>query len=216
MYHLATHDDDRQRVAALAAAGEPMDDVVEELLRFYAVPELGRKVTQDIEVGGELLKASDLVLFPLVAATRDEVLVAGADHVDLGRGGRSVPHLAFGGGPHRCLGSHLARIEMDVALAAWHAVIPEYTLGAHDGPLAYQGSVHGMFALPLTDFAQEWQACMSSSTGRCAPGTPAATPWNPTSSRSMTSATSTSPTWKLRPIRRRALAGLPRPVLKGR
>ncbi|CAI7980996.1 hypothetical protein FRAHR75_950007 [Frankia sp. Hr75.2] len=152
MYHLATHDDDRWRVAALAAAGEPMDDVAEEFLRFYAVPENGRKVTRDVEIGGELLKAGDLVVFPLVAGNRDDALVAGADRVDLRRGGRSVPHLAFGGGPHRCLGSHLARIEMDVALAAWHEPIPEYSLGAHDGPLAYWGNVHGMFTLPLTGF----------------------------------------------------------------
>ncbi|OAA27386.1 cytochrome P450 [Frankia sp. EI5c] len=155
MYHLATHHDDRARVAALAAAGEPMDDVVEEMLRFYAVPEIGRRVTQDIEVGGQLMKAGDLVLFPLVAGNRDDALVPDAGRVDLARGRRSVPHLAFGGGPHRCLGSHLARLEMEIALAAWHAVIPQYSLGAHDGPLAYWGTVHGMFALPLTGFGPQ-------------------------------------------------------------
>ena len=155
MYHLATHEEDRRHVAALAAAGEPMDDVVEEMLRFYAVPELGRKVTRDVEVGGVQMKAGDLVLFPLVSGNRDDALVAGADHVDLHRGGRAVPHLAFGGGPHRCLGSHLARVEMDIALTAWHRAIPEYTLGEHDGPLAYWGTVHGMFTLPLTGFGKE-------------------------------------------------------------
>ncbi|MCM3923269.1 cytochrome P450 [Frankia sp. AiPs1] len=151
MHHLATHDADRRHVAGLAAAGEPIDDVVEELLRFYAVPEVGRKVKQDIEVGGQQLRAGDLVLFPLVAANRDEALVAGADALDLTTG-QAAPHLAFGAGPHRCLGSHLARIEMTVALAGWHRVIPEYALRPDTTPRAYWGNVHGIFALPLAEF----------------------------------------------------------------
>ncbi|WP_313949498.1 cytochrome P450 [Frankia sp. AvcI1] len=151
MHHLATHDADRRHVAGLAAAGEPLDGVVEELLRFYAVPEVGRKVKQDIEIGGQQLRAGDLVLFPLVAANRDEALVAGAGTVDL-VSRPPAPHLAFGAGPHRCLGSHLARIEMNVALAGWHRVIPAYALGEGTAPQAYWGNVHGIFSLPLAEF----------------------------------------------------------------
>ncbi|WP_460796911.1 cytochrome P450 [Nocardioides pacificus] len=148
MHHLATHAEDRAHVASIASDGEPMGDVVEELLRYYTVPEVGRKVTQDVEVGGALLKAGDLVLFPLMSANRDEAWLTGADRVDLDRG-QVAPHLAFGAGPHRCLGSHLARIELDIALTEWHRAIPDYGLDPAWEPQAYWGNVHGMFALPL-------------------------------------------------------------------
>lgn len=153
MYHLATNDADRKHVAETAAAGEPMDDIVEELLRFYAVPEIGRKVAQDIELDGHQLVAGDLVLFPLVSGNRDDALVPGGDHVDFNRG-QAAPHLAFGGGPHRCLGSHLARIEMNVALQGWHELIPDYGLAPGETPRAYWGNVHGIFGLRLAGFGE--------------------------------------------------------------
>jgi cytochrome P450 len=151
MYHLATHEADRRHVAAVAAAGGSMDEIVEEMLRFYAVPEIGRKVAADIEIDGHRLKAGDLVLFPLVAGNRDDALVAGADRVDVQRG-HATPHLAFGAGPHRCLGSHLARIEMNIALRGWHEAIPEYSLAPGELPQAYWTNVHGLFGLRLSGF----------------------------------------------------------------
>ncbi|MER6808156.1 cytochrome P450 [Spirillospora sp. NPDC000708] len=151
MHHLATHDADREHVAAVAAAGGSMHEIVEEMLRFYAVPEIGRKVARDIEIDGHLLRAGDLVLFPLVAGNRDDALVTDAGEVDLHRG-RTTPHLAFGGGPHRCLGSHLARIEMDIALRGWHEVIPEYRFVPGETPQAYWSNVHGLLGLRLSGF----------------------------------------------------------------
>ncbi|MEU9025441.1 cytochrome P450 [Actinomadura sp. NPDC048394] len=153
MYHLATHDADREHVATVAAAGGSMDEIVEEMLRFYAVPEIGRKVVHDMEIDGHRLRAGDLVLFPLVAGNRDDALVAGAGHVDLRRG-RTTPHLAFGGGPHRCLGSHLARIEMNIALRGWHEAIPEYRLVQGAMPKAYWSNVHGLMELRLSCFGK--------------------------------------------------------------
>ncbi|CAN5503894.1 cytochrome P450 [soil metagenome] len=148
MHHLATHPGDRAQVAEIARSGESMAEVVEELLRHYAVPEIGRKVTVDVEVGGVTMLAGDLVLFPLVSANRDGSWLAGADQVDLDRG-QAAAHIAFGAGPHRCLGSHLARIELDVALTEWHRAIPDYALAEGDAPRAYWGNVHGMFGLAL-------------------------------------------------------------------
>ena len=57
-------------------------------------------------------------------------------------------HLAFGAGAHRCLGSHLARHELGVALAEWHARIPEYRI-AEGAEITYQGGVLAMGTLPL-------------------------------------------------------------------
>jgi cytochrome P450 len=105
-------------------------------------------VTRDIELDGHLLKAGDLALFPLVAANRDEALLADGDHVSFDRG-QMAPHLAFGAGPHRCIGSHLARIEINVALAEWHKAFGSYGVKPDVPVRAYWGNVHGMFNLPL-------------------------------------------------------------------
>jgi cytochrome P450 len=148
MLHLATNAADRAHVAQIARSGESMADVVEELLRYHTVPEVGRKVTTDIEVGGERMRAGDLVLFPLMSANRDLAWLADADRVNFDRG-RVPPHLAFGAGPHRCLGSHLARVELDIALTQWHRLIPDYEVGEGWEGRVYWGNVHGMFGLPL-------------------------------------------------------------------
>lgn len=148
MHHLATHPEDRAYVAGKVARGETTDDVVEELLRYYAVPEVGRKVTRDIELDGHLLRAGEIVLFSLAAANRDVSFLADGDRVVLGRD-QANPHLTFGAGPHRCLGSHLARIELNVALTEWHRELPDYVVPDGVEVSSYWGNVHGMFDLPL-------------------------------------------------------------------
>lgn len=140
--HLATHPQDRARAAADPAG------TTEEMLRAYSIPELGRKVARDVELGGQLLRAGEMVLLPLCAMNRDP------DHVDRGREvvlDRTEPvvHHAFGAGPHRCLGSHLARTELTTFLELWHERVPDYAL-ASDAPLEeYWSSIHGLPSLPL-------------------------------------------------------------------
>lgn len=148
MHHLATHPADQQHVREVARSGAELDDVVEELLRFYAVPEIARIVTEETEIAGQVVPAGDMVLFPLASVNRDAGFLPDGDEVDLDRP-EVAPHLAFGGGPHRCVGSHLARIEMEVALAEWHKVVPAYGLSAGTDQRAYWGAVHGMATLPL-------------------------------------------------------------------
>ncbi len=97
---------------------------VEELLRWLSpVMVVPRSVKQDFEMRGVDLRAGDAVTLVIGAADADE-LEFGAPAVDFGR----VPnrHVAFGGGHHLCLGAHLARLELRVALEELHRRIPDY------------------------------------------------------------------------------------------
>jgi cytochrome P450 len=143
--HLATHPDDRAFLAARPTDRGPL--AAEELLRAFPIAQIARKVTRETDFGGVQLKAGDMVLFALAAANRDLVHLDGARIVDFGR--EPVASYTFGTGPHRCLGSHLARREMAVALELWHTRIPEYELAVDEPLFGHWGSVHGLRALPL-------------------------------------------------------------------
>ena len=82
----------------------------------------------------------------LGAANVDEAEFTDAMTVDFGRG--TNRHLAFGGGIHRCLGSHLARQELRVALREFHTRIPDYRLAA-DAELVYTPAIRSLASLPL-------------------------------------------------------------------
>jgi cytochrome P450 len=121
--------------------------VVEELLRAYPIVQLSRKVTTDTTLGGQDLRAGDMVMFSLAAANRDPAAVDRAREVVLDR--PPSPHYGFGAGPHRCLGSHLARLEMDIALRLWHERIPHYEVAADEPLQEYRSTVYGVTRLPL-------------------------------------------------------------------
>lgn len=142
-YHLATTAADR---ASIVAEPDLIPSAVEEFLRAYAIVVPGRKVTQDTVLQGCPMKAGDMLSFPLSAATRDEAAFRDADKVDIYRTGNN--HIAFGAGPHRCLGSHLARRELHIALEEWHKRIPDYRL-APDAELVETGAQLGLTSLPL-------------------------------------------------------------------
>jgi cytochrome P450 len=120
---------------------------VEELLRWetpvIAVP---RKLTRDITVGGLELKQGELVTLLLGAANLDDAQFDAADAVNFER--ERNRHLAFGGGPHRCLGSHLARMELRVALEEWHRRIPDYQVKPGETP-TYSVGIREVQYLPL-------------------------------------------------------------------
>jgi len=120
---------------------------VEEMLRYESAIAPARVVKQDVEIGGVRLKEGDKVLIPLGAADRDPERFDNPDDVDLTRDPN--PHLAFGGGRHRCLGSHLARIELRIAFEEIHRRFPDYKLDPADPPHRHLSQVKGVERLPL-------------------------------------------------------------------
>ena len=100
---------------------------VEELLRWESpVPGVPRFSTRETELAGCPIKTGDAVQISVGAANVDPA--AFADGFDVRFDRETNPHIAFGGGVHRCLGSHLARRELRVMLREWHRRIPEYEL----------------------------------------------------------------------------------------
>lgn len=141
--HLAGHPPDRQRIVD---EPELIPTAIEEFLRAYAIVIPARKVIRDTEIQGCPMKVGDMVNIPLAGATRDEAAFRDAKTVDIERTPNN--HIAFGAGPHRCLGSHLARRELRIALEEWHKRIPEYRLVA-GSELFETGGQLGLTSLPL-------------------------------------------------------------------
>ena len=122
--YLAQHPEQRER---LVADPSLIPAAIEEMLRWETpVTGVARITVQDTELGGCPIPKGSFVSPLLASANTDERFWEAADRVDFDR--VSNKHLAFGGGVHRCLGSHLARMELRVALEEWHARIPEYRL----------------------------------------------------------------------------------------
>lgn len=144
LWHLATHPEDRRRLAADPAL---MDTAVEELLRAYAPVTMARLVAKDVELGGRQLKEGDWLLLPFPAANRDPAMFPDADRVVLDR--QVNRHAAFGLGIHRCLGSNLARMELRVALEEWLARFPDFELAEPDRITWSAGQIRGPRVLPL-------------------------------------------------------------------
>jgi cytochrome P450 len=101
---------------------------VDELLRFHTVTADGapRVATEDVTVGGTLIRAGDAVVVSLVSANRDESTFECPDTFDIRRDARQ--QLGFGYGGHRCLGQQLARLEIQVAFATLARRVPTLRL----------------------------------------------------------------------------------------
>jgi cytochrome P450 len=126
-------------------------EAIEELLRVHSFVTDGRYIMQDCEFAGVEMKAGERIMLPTGTAGRDSHQFPDAELVDFQRSPNR--HLAFAAGPHRCVGSHLARLELRVALEEWHARIPNYRLAPGTKPKFHGGGVAGPDEL-LLDFSQ--------------------------------------------------------------
>ena len=142
--HLAEHPEDRRRVIEDPSL---VANAVEESLRVHSIIFAdARKATRDVEFYGCPVKKGDMVMGLVAAANRDPRRYDRADEFDLDRKGAT--HFGFAAGPHRCLGAHLARKAMQVAVEEWHKVIPDYRI-ATDEQLVERGGQLTLLSLPL-------------------------------------------------------------------
>jgi cytochrome P450 len=138
---LATHPEHRQQIVD---DPEIISAAVEELLRWESPVPTGvpRVATRDVELpNGQKVPAGTAVMVSYGAANVDPSGFPDAFDVRFDRG--KNPHIAFGGGVHRCLGSHLARRELRITLREWHRRIPDYQIKPGHEKLVYpQGLRH--------------------------------------------------------------------------
>jgi cytochrome P450 len=122
--------------------------MIEEFVRLYTlVIQDGRLVMQDIDFHGLKLSKGDVLWLGIGSANRDPRKFERPDEFDPHRDELSH-HLGFAAGPHRCIGMHLARHEMAIAVREWHRRIPDYEL-APGTQLVERGAQLSLRKLPL-------------------------------------------------------------------
>ncbi|MEU1952524.1 cytochrome P450 [Nocardia rhamnosiphila] len=143
--HLAGNPDQRREIIEDHAV---IPTAVEEILRFEAAVVPGRRATRATELGGVRIAEGDQLILMLCSANRDGAEFDEPAELRIDR----LPnrHLSFGAGAHRCLGSHLARLELRLALEEIHRRIPDYELVPNDPPVLHAGQVRGCTRLPIT------------------------------------------------------------------
>ena len=127
-------------------------NVVEELMRYLTIvhSQVDRVATEDCNIGGESIRAGDFLLMNLPAANWDPDFVEDPTSFDVARNPRG--HLGFGFGVHQCIGQHLARTEMQIALSTLARRLPSLELAVAADKLRFQNEqeIYGIEELPIT------------------------------------------------------------------
>lgn len=137
--YFAEHPEVRDQLAA-----DPSQShlAVEEMLRWEAPAWPARRTLRPVTLGGIDIPADEMLLLAFTAANHDESEFVNPDAVDLDR--HPNRHLTFSAGPHRCVGSHLARLEMRIAFEELHKRVPNYRLDPAHPPARHIGAVNGV------------------------------------------------------------------------
>ncbi|MCP5034046.1 MAG: cytochrome P450, partial [Actinomycetia bacterium] len=147
LWHFAQHHDE---VAQLVAADDNdllWKTATEEVLRFYAPVTMARKVIKDTEVAGCPVHAGDQMLLTFPAANHDPDAIENPGEFQIDRARNR--HVAFGLGVHRCVGSNLARLEMQVGMQEWLRAFPNYSLDSTQETTWANGQVRGPRNIPV-------------------------------------------------------------------
>ena len=127
---------------------EVLPKATEEFLRHDTPTQgLPRIVTTNCEFHGQKFNAGDRVLLMFAAANRDPKVFEDPDRIDFDRVGNR--HLAFGAGPHRCMGSNHARMMFQVMMSEILTRLPDYTISGEIERFADAGSVYAVRRLPI-------------------------------------------------------------------
>ncbi|WP_010402427.1 cytochrome P450 [Sphingomonas echinoides] len=144
MLHLARNP---ELVAELRGDKIKLMRSAEEMFRRFPVVSEARMVAKDQEYKGVNLKHGDMILLPTALHGLDEAENPDPWKIDLQR--RGMSHTTFGGGPHRCAGMHLARMEVICTLEEWFNRIPEFGLAPGAKPVFHSGIVAAVDNIPL-------------------------------------------------------------------
>ncbi|MDT2006088.1 cytochrome P450 [Rhodococcus opacus] len=106
-----------------------------------------RVIARDVDFHGFSFAKNDRVLLAFTAGNNDPKEFDTPDELVLGRSKNR--HLTFSAGPHRCIGSHLARLELRIALSEWFDAVPSFTLDPDLPPQLHLGGVYGLHRLNL-------------------------------------------------------------------
>lgn len=126
-------------------------NIVEELMRYLSIvhSQVDRVATEDFVLGGQPIRAGDMVLMNLPAGNWDTEFVDNPEVFDADRNTRG--HLGFGYGVHQCIGQNLARVEMQVAFATLARRLPGLRLAAPPDELKFkEADIYGMKELPVS------------------------------------------------------------------
>ena len=148
MIYLARHP---ETVTELRERPESLRRNAEEMFRRFPVVSEARMVSHDLEYRGVQLKHGDMILMPTSLHGLDPTVNNDPWKLDLLRSGGG--HSTFGGGPHRCVGLHLARLEVMVTIEEWLKRIPAFTLKEGTNPRYFSGIVAAVQNVQL-----EWDA----------------------------------------------------------
>jgi cytochrome P450 len=131
----------------LRANPKVIPEASEEMLRRYTFTVPVRAAAKDIDFEGVSMKAGERVMLYLPAADLDPKQFSNSDQYDFNR--EEKAHIAFGGGPHRCLGSHLARVELQTVYEQMLSRLPNFRLDPGKPLKFHGGNVTGVDTLPL-------------------------------------------------------------------
>lgn len=141
-----------EQLAAIKADPSKTPLAIEELLRYFTIVELvtSRVATEDVEIGGVTIKADDGVIVSGLSANWDPGVFTDPDRLDVERGARH--HIAFGYGPHQCLGQNLARLELQVVFDTLFQRIPDLRLAVPVDDIEFKtdANIYGVYELPVT------------------------------------------------------------------